>query len=122
MVRFTSLSQRAARDSTIMTRQAEDCAAQDETVKKLIEALKLQELRVVSTSILQQNRPNNGHHPGRSILPIAGHSEALDFFCPGASINGRRSRLIHRVPNLNEIGATILENVGYNSLGIWWTT
>ena len=69
MVRFTSLSQRAARDSTIMNRQAEDCAAQDETVKKLIEALKLQELRVVSTSILQQNRPNNGHHPGVRSFP-----------------------------------------------------
>jgi hypothetical protein len=51
IVGFTSLSQRAARDqirqtadSTIVDRQVEDCAAQDETVKKLIEALKLQEL------------------------------------------------------------------------------
>jgi hypothetical protein len=47
-----------------MNRQAEDCAAQDETVKKLIEALKLQEFRVVSTRVLQKNRSNNGHHPG----------------------------------------------------------
>jgi hypothetical protein len=68
MVRFTSLSQRAARDSTIMNRQAEDCAAQDETVKKLIEALKLQEFRVVSTRVLQKNCPNNGHHPDVSTF------------------------------------------------------
>jgi hypothetical protein len=38
-----------------MNRQAEDCAAQDETVKKLIEALKLQEFRAVSTRVLQKN-------------------------------------------------------------------
>jgi hypothetical protein len=82
MVRFTSLSQRAARDSTIMNRQAEDCAAQDETVKKLIEALKLQELRVVSTRIATESLQQRTS-PGRSILPVAGRSEALDFLARG---------------------------------------